>query len=527
MLRLAEFLETDPVRSAAPEVVAGDIGAAGPVGWVHTSEIAEIGPLLQGGEVLLTTGLGLRGLDAEDLRAYVHELADHGAVALCIELGRTFRRVPREIVEAADARGLVVVALHRVVPFVDVTREVHARIVNARDASLRRRERYSARLDDVLLAGRGPAAVVREVAALADAGAAFTAPDGRIVASAGAVPEAPADAWRSRAVVVQGTRAGFLCVGSVAGAATDDLLARGAVALGLALTRSGETALGGGDAARAALGDLVRGLADGPGEAATRLALVGAPAGTVRAYLGTALVVTAPERLGAVEQALRQLAGEALPWSVIGSVDEVLCGVLGVEDPSPDRVRARLDRLANSVSQRVGGDPGVVRAVAAGPLVGDLDDVDASLTDAVETAGLAAHLSLGERVVLAEDAALLRLLVRFAEDPALERFVDARIGAVLDHDAAQGSEDLATLEAYIQTRGSKTSTAHRLGVRRQTVYQRIERLERLLGGSLDDPTRWLGVSLALLARTVRTAGPVRPTHRGTLRRGAEPPGVTR
>ncbi|QBI21262.1 PucR family transcriptional regulator [Egibacter rhizosphaerae] len=473
-----------------------------------------------GGEVLLTTGLGLRGSDAAGLRRYAHEIVDHGGVALCIELGRTFRRIPDELIEVADARGLVVVALHRVVPFVDVTRDVHARIVDRRVASLHRREHYAARLDDVLLNGRGPAAVVREVAALAETNAWFIGVDGRVVTG---TSDAPQGGRAERAVLVQGTPVGSLTVASPPTPEVTDLLERGATALGIALTRTGEAPMGGNDAARAALADLVRGFASGAGETAARLSLLGAPTRPVRAYFGIALVVTAPERAEAAERALRDLAREAFPWSVTGTVDQLLCGVVGVTDPTPDRLRKRLEDLLAALPERADptgrhGDP-LMRALSVGPGVGDLDAADTTLGEAVEIAGLAAHLSLGERIVLAEDAALVRLLVRFAEDPALEDFVDARIGALLDHDAARGSRDLETLEAYVETRGSKTATAQRLGVRRQTVYQRLERIEQLLGGSLDEPNRWLAVSLALLARAVRTAGPVRGA--------AAPPGSPR
>ena len=53
-LALPEF------AAAAPEVVHGD-PASCVIRWVHSSEVYEMGSLLQGGELLLTTGLGLHG----------------------------------------------------------------------------------------------------------------------------------------------------------------------------------------------------------------------------------------------------------------------------------------------------------------------------------------------------------------------------------------------------------------------------------------------------------------------------------
>ena len=61
MLTLLELLEIPELRRARPRVVTPNADLEKAVRWVHTSEIFEIGPLLKGGEVLMTTGLGLIG----------------------------------------------------------------------------------------------------------------------------------------------------------------------------------------------------------------------------------------------------------------------------------------------------------------------------------------------------------------------------------------------------------------------------------------------------------------------------------
>src|SRR3712207_8130033 len=40
---------------------AGKDGASRPIRWAHVSELGDPTPFLRGGEVLLTTGLGMRG----------------------------------------------------------------------------------------------------------------------------------------------------------------------------------------------------------------------------------------------------------------------------------------------------------------------------------------------------------------------------------------------------------------------------------------------------------------------------------
>ena len=114
---LAEVLALPEFAAAAPEVMHGD-PASCVIRWVHSSEVYEMGSLLHGGELLLTTGLGLHGQSGRAQAAYVDALADAGLSALALELGRTFGEVPAPVLEAARRRDLPLIALHRVVPFV-------------------------------------------------------------------------------------------------------------------------------------------------------------------------------------------------------------------------------------------------------------------------------------------------------------------------------------------------------------------------------------------------------------------------
>ena len=94
-----ELLELPVLRRARPEVLTGDLDVA--VRWVHTSEIFEIGSLLEGGELLLTTGLGLVREPPNRLAEYVKSLAERRVAGLVLELGRPFSLVPEVMVESA------------------------------------------------------------------------------------------------------------------------------------------------------------------------------------------------------------------------------------------------------------------------------------------------------------------------------------------------------------------------------------------------------------------------------------------
>ena len=116
LVPLAEVLELPSFRAAGATVVAGEVGDV-MVRWVHSSEVYEMGSLLAGGEVLLTTGLGLHGRSPEQLAAYVEQVADAGCVAIGLEVGRSLFEIPASMSEAADRRGVVLVSFGAVVPF--------------------------------------------------------------------------------------------------------------------------------------------------------------------------------------------------------------------------------------------------------------------------------------------------------------------------------------------------------------------------------------------------------------------------
>src|SRR5499426_2613953 len=70
-----DVLALDSVRYGSPRVVAGVEALDRPVRWVHVAEVPDIASLLRGGELVLTTGIGLPADDA-GLRGFVAELAE-------------------------------------------------------------------------------------------------------------------------------------------------------------------------------------------------------------------------------------------------------------------------------------------------------------------------------------------------------------------------------------------------------------------------------------------------------------------
>src|SRR3954447_11973204 len=126
----------DLLREMALRRVAGAAGAAHPVRWVHISELPDPTPFLAGGELLLTTGMAL---DSEaGQHEYVARLADHGLAGLGVGTGFKHAEVPEALVEAARERDFPLFEVPYELPFIAITEQAFARLVNEQYALLQR-----------------------------------------------------------------------------------------------------------------------------------------------------------------------------------------------------------------------------------------------------------------------------------------------------------------------------------------------------------------------------------------------------
>ncbi|MDR4533807.1 PucR family transcriptional regulator ligand-binding domain-containing protein [Glutamicibacter sp. PS] len=95
--------------------------SASEIGGVHISELADPTDYLDGGELLLTTGL-LMASGQLSPGPYVQRLKDHGVAALGLGLGPSLREVPTALLEACQKYELDLVLIPEQAAFQEVTR---------------------------------------------------------------------------------------------------------------------------------------------------------------------------------------------------------------------------------------------------------------------------------------------------------------------------------------------------------------------------------------------------------------------
>jgi len=191
-------LALPPVRRGRPEVVAGRGALERSIRWVASGDVAWIARDLKGGELLLTTGLGI-GRRAAEQRRYVDALCERGVAAVAIELGAVLEEPPQALVARAEQRGLPVIAFRHGVPFVEITEAIHGAIVNRQYALLRRGEAIHRRFTELVLEGQGIPEVMDALAAMIADPVVLESARGELLYHAvhGAATEAVLEAWEA------------------------------------------------------------------------------------------------------------------------------------------------------------------------------------------------------------------------------------------------------------------------------------------------------------------------------------------
>ncbi len=538
-LTVRDVLAMPQVQHAAPRVVAGHDRLDGPVRWVHVAEIPDIAQLLQGGELVLTTGIGLPEADAE-LRRWVDALADVGVAGIVVELGRRFTAgLPKSLVARASRRGLPLVEVEREMRFVALTEAVHWAIVDEQMAVLRASDEIHRTFTELSVEGAEPQQVLRETARLAghpvvlenlarqvlavdaDPGQAEDVLDrwetrSREVQTPARTHFDPASGWLVTTVEARGNAWGRLVLvcGSEPPPLATVLLERAASTIALnrlvALDRSSIERQ-----AHSSLLSSILNHSASTRDVGVRAHALGVPL-EKRRLLG---VVVRPQRVGpgagltvherrrALVESVDAAVRSAGLTAITGELDEPFGGgavgllvSLATADTDDDALAALSTAVHAGPSARGRATEGVV--VAAGSVVGSLDGARRSLVEAAQVADAALHAAEDRRYYRLLDVRLRGLLHLLRDDARLQTFVERELGPLLSYDERHGTAHAGVLDAYLTAGRNKQRAAAAAGLSRSAFYERLQLIERVLGLDLGSSETCLSLHVALMARDV-------------------------
>ncbi|MGV9797067.1 PucR family transcriptional regulator [Mycobacterium sp. NPDC003449] len=458
--------------------------------WVATSELTDPTPFLEGGEILLTTGIETRHWTTQ-WDGYVRRLAEAGIAAVGLGIGLTHARTPQALADACREHQVNLFEVPAPTTFVAISRQVARELERQESTAARDALKTQRRLISAAAKPDPRAAVVSALAHALDGAVCLMGPDGRALVG-------PAGPRRTEFVL-----------GEVAA----DVRRLRAHGLRSAAARS-----------RPAMTVSVQpiGLR---GKPSTYLAAMGPthPSDGQRHAVTTAVAV-----LGLVDEQLRgradtrqRLRDRAIQMLVENDAATAQL-VLDVDPPAPqltERIQflratggeSEINEALSTLEYRgvlAGGYTGELCA-ALGP--GHAKTTTAALTDA----GL--RVGIGDTVALRDAASGYRTagLALAQATPTAPLVVWGRVVGngplgLIDPERAAAfaeswlraldSEQIETLHSFLRHHGSRLKVAEELGLHRNTVRNRLDAIEAALPGRLDDPQTRVSAWIALQSR---------------------------
>jgi PucR family transcriptional regulator, purine catabolism regulatory protein len=499
-------------------LLAGGAGTWRPLRWVHVSELEDPTPWLRGGELLLTTGMGV-GDTPPRQRAYVGRLAAAGVGGLGFGLGFSHDRVPRPVVSAAEEAGMPLIEIPYPVPFIALTEAVFTRLATEQYEQLQQAFEAEHALTRAVLEGGGVEGIAASLAAVVGGWTLLLDLHGMpLAATSRAAESRRARVWDEvratrpeaggfsvtmvdggdhvwlQPVGSQGRVEAFLAVGKPAAPShTDRIVAGHALSL-IAIELASSRAVA--EAERRLQGDFFDELASGTMNEAdvhrglsrfgfardARLRVVSVE----EAEAGADHKDRGHEHFGHDE--LGFAAADVLsrrPAAFLVSAHDGGIHVLLASDPD-----VAPGKLATALEERVGGPLRVGEGGAVAP-----GDVARSLREAryaLQVCRLEGRSAAGF-----DDLGSYRLLLSMTEPDALRAFADSLLAPIDAYDAQAGGELSRSLEAFLEHNARWEPAAAELFVHRHTLRYRMRKVEELTGrdlsSSFDRMEFWLGL----------------------------------
>lgn len=467
---------------------------------VHSSELPDIDRFLSGGELLLTAGIGM-GKTEDTQRAYVRRLADAGAAALVIEeSGRMFSSIPAAAVDEASQWNLPIISLSTEIPFAQVVAEFHEIKKNQRLAIAEYQQSVQEVINDLLLDGCDFVALMEWLYSVTGGIVVLENRMRRIVTIIGDTLESQriSGQWNEytrgsgsggdtsllKPVIIRGQQWGYIHVinsNSLNDTIREFCVERASTAIAISLLsertqraqmESRTTSL----VTRLLLSDLE------PGKFVEQARRIGFELGKKGVVV---FAVNLRSETSGIDLSTRtsfltaQVDNFVLCFSPRSEMDEALNTLCELY---------RGSGVGISRTVRVKNIPSAVRQAQAAAISSGLGDNDAG-------------------IVYFDNLGVERILVALGEGNELSDFVEDELSPLLDYDATSKNPLLPTLRMFLEEDGRKTDTANKLYVQRRTLYNRIDKLDKILGRSVTDPQHRQTLLLAVKGLDILSSYP--------------------
>ena len=200
---------------------------------------------------------------------------------------------------------------------------------------------------------------------------------------------------------------------------------------------------------------------------------------------------------------LRRRISDNYPGSLVYERENLLtCIVCLSKDPSGGRLKTWL----RDVFHQMHHEHTIQLSAGIGNVCRNVEDYRRGFAESDEALQMGQNLQREGGVTHFNDLGVYRYLYKIARMDDLRDMYQDQVGRIASYDARKGTDLLDTLETYLECAGNLTRTSNRLYVHRNTLIQRLERLQSLCDTDLQERGNWLTLQVAIKVYKLRTGG---------------------
>lgn len=520
-VRIGDILKNPYFQNA--EIIASPKALERMVKWVHIMEVAKVGQLLNGNELILSTGIGWQN-EQETSVIFLQQLIEHDAAGLCIELGTYTKHPSEQMKQLALQSDFPLILFHEEVRYIDITRDLHTFFINRHHQMISSLDSLTSQFNRLLLAGKGITPIIKLLQEKTKRQIGFLPSKGKPLF----YPSLPAKlqdvklrAWQrheqetakkskriaSRPVVVMNQTFANLIIEADTELSEFDILAldRCATALAQELMRTMYVEERKRYRENVWIQEWLEGTLKEP---EIREYLESLKPGIKPRWL-TACVfeldrktIHSPEFESVMIQRLIAARSifETYGFLLIPTIIHHQFVFILISIHHTDRIVTHLAKPLGKLHRldKQGGPAFFSGLTGVGMAVQELEQLAKSFEAACETIDIQKTTGPLPNPFYTE-LHMYRLLSIIEKSGHLPSFIEDYLGPLLKYDHEKNAQLLKTLKVYLQLSGAKQETANSLFIVRQTLYHRLDKIKELLGDDFMNPEKRLMIELALYA----------------------------
>ena len=198
---------------------------------------------------------------------------------------------------------------------------------------------------------------------------------------------------------------------------------------------------------------------------------------------------------------VRRRIQDSYPGSVLYERENLLtCIICLSKDPTGSRLKTTLRDLARQMRT----EHGIRMSIGVGNPCQQISDYRRGFAEATEALQMGQNLNRDGGVTHFNDLGVYRYLYKIARMDDLRDMYQDQVAHIANYDRRKGTDLLDTLETYLECAGNLTKTSNRLFVHRNTLIQRLERLQSLCEIDLQERSNWLTLQVAIKVYKLRS-----------------------